>query len=74
MHMTPTRVNNYAAFSINPSMVVSLRIYNHKQFSGHSRMYSMTSAMCPWATEAFGQAPDGAAPAPLSRVNTLLKF
>lgn len=47
-HMTPTRVNNYAAFSINPSMVISLRIYNRMQLSGHSLL---TSAMYPCATE-----------------------
>lgn len=49
--MTPTHVNNYAAFSINPSMVISFRIYKFMQFSGHSPMTSNNVSMCyrsPW--------------------------
>lgn len=38
-NMTPTHVNNYAAFRINPSMVISFRIYKFMQFSGHPLMY-----------------------------------
>lgn len=60
--MTPTCVNNYAAFNINPSMVISCGIYNLMQFSGHSQMCSMASGTCPCAIEASGQAPNGAVP------------
>lgn len=67
--MTPTSVNNYAAFSINPSMVISLRIYNCMQFSGHSlRLLLGTHVL----QKASGQAPNGVVP--LSRVNMFLNL
>ena len=43
------------------------------QFSGHSQMYSMTSAMSPGAIEGSGQAPNGAV-APLFLCEHVAQF